>query len=198
MCNISSFDRFRVIVCLYNLVINVRYGTAQEIRRVGECRISAVAYRRSQKQHGRRIDYTIIVSNIYIHTYFMLCILNFYFNSFIFINIYEKSNYQKKKKEKGEKKSSSIVLTQSSCFSQQIRLYYILKKIEYRTQTRVCSIRYCSCYNKLSLTTLEIYSSLLLGHKTVSLRDSGPGVSSMHYTPHFKWTKINFSSPHVP
>lgn len=60
------------------------------------------------------------------------------------------------------------------------------------------SIRYCSCYNKLSLTTLEIYSSLLLGHKTVSLRDSGPGVSSMHYTPHFKWTKINFSSPHVP
>lgn len=62
----------------------------------------------------------------------------------------------------------------------------------------MCSIRYCSCYDKLSLTTLEIYPSLLLGHKTVSLRDSGPGVSSMHYTPHFKWTKINFSSPHVP
>lgn len=52
----------------------------------------------------------------------MLCILNFYFNSFIFINIYEKSIIikllEKKKKEKGEKKSSSIVLTQSSCFSQ--------------------------------------------------------------------------------
>lgn len=52
----------------------------------------------------------------------MLCILNFYFNSFIFINIYGKSIIikllEKKRKGKEKKKSSSIVLTQSSCFSQ--------------------------------------------------------------------------------
>lgn len=165
-------------------------------------RVSALVEttRSSYRLHVYRFKYTHVYIYIYIfYVVYSKFLFQFFYYALFFINIYEKSIIVRLLgKKRGEKRSRLLLLSaRSSCFSQQIRLYYILKKIEYHTRAR--SIRYCSCYNKLSLTTLEIYSSLLLGHKTVSLRDSGPGVSSMHYTtPHFKWTKINFSSPHVP